>query len=440
MRFPPSLFLLAIATTVVATSASPVRAQLDVAPAAPAAEREVIAPEARWAERLLTLRGGAVLRGECRLDLDHAQGQGQWLRRDARDRSPLEALPAGAVIAARSVADALHEWTTRRHAERLARGGQRVPLVAWALGTGLLVEALAELDRALEEEPDSREVLQLLSRPDLPIGLPAHDADDPASLIELARYGAGAPPALQELVVIALGRAGLRQLRELMPELERGLQDRRDSARRFAALALRRLLPGVAAWPLTLAAVVDRSAEVRAQAALALRDAGDESAIEPLARALESRHALVRTQAAEALGRAGFVAAVEPLALRLSTLRADGQSGGLAPSGHVFIGRQISYVQGFDAEVATNAAIANPSIGTLQAGATLDATVFGVSQVPGVSFQRESATLRAALRRLTGLALRDTNATWTAWWKSAGASWLAERLAPPGAASTAAGR
>jgi hypothetical protein len=385
-----------------------------------ATSQDRVPPEARWKERLLTLQGGLVIRTEARL-LD-----GAWERRDRKDRREVEALPDGVVISHRTLDHALDELRDRRRELRLAEGAERVPLADWMLETGLYTEALGELDKAFDEDPDCLAARELLSRDDLPLGLPAHKVDDIVSLAGLVDYGSRSPASLQEFVVIGLREVPLATQRELLPLLENGLSHESPVHRQFCARALRRLFPGVATNPLTVRAVVDRSPDVRREAALALADSGDEAVIEPLARALESSNSIVRTHAAEALGFAGFPAAVEPLSLRLASLAPGGSGGALAPRGTIFVGRQISYVQGFEAEVATNAVIADPLIGTVQEGAVLDAKVFGVSGPIGYEYGHETRSIRRALSGLTGQRVTDTNAAWKRWWKTDGAEWLAE--------------
>ncbi len=89
------------------------------------------------------------------------------------------------------------------------------------------------------------------------------------SLSALLRFGASVPGAARELAVIELGRAPRDEAlqKELLAELRSKIVTRRS----FAALALRRLLPGQAVKPLILHAVLDPSDEVRKDSSLALR-------------------------------------------------------------------------------------------------------------------------------------------------------------------------
>jgi len=153
---------------------------------------------------------------------------------------------------------------------------------------------------------------------------------------------------------------------------------------------------------------------VRRSAALALRDAHEEGLILPLVTALGSTSSTARTFAAESLGTMGYDAAVPALVQRLITLPTAGGSGDFsAPRSSIFVGRQISYVAGFDVEVAQNAAIGKPLVGVIQDGATLDVAVMGVSSTTYVT---ESSTLRASLQKLTGANPGNSVQAWKTWW------------------------
>jgi len=387
---------------------------------APRAAAPRIDSRSRWEQRLLTLNGGLVLRGKARL-----LGEAWELKSGAEG---VRSVPALAVVADRTVTDAKAEVITRRRDVLRAKAGERVPLAEWMLSVGLYTEALAELSDALDEQPDCPEVLALLARDGLPLAVPAVDLSTGEGQAVLLDYGARSPASLQELTILALDETPLKARRDLLTSLESGLSSKEPVRREFSARALRRLFAGSAVRPLTVRTILDSSDDVRREAALALRDTGEESVIEPLARALESEHSTVRTHAAEALGMTGFAAAVEPLALRLSTLAPTGGGGSLAPRGTIFVGRQISYVQDYDAEIATNATIADPIIGVVQEGVTLDARIFGVSGNIGYAYTHETKSIRRALGGLTGLKVNDTNPAWKRWWRTEGASWLAENI------------
>ena len=375
------------------------------------------------AQRLLTLHGGLVVRGTTRAD----DGRWSW----KRDGSWVD-LPLGAVVSVRDEDDARVELSQRRSKLRKAAPAQRVPLVEWMLKTGFYTEGMAELDRMLAEDPDDPATLGLLDRDNLPVRVPSLGGDASGTgggeVADLLDYAARSPASLQELVVRELSHLSLSERRSLQPRLAAGLVSPESLRRRFSALALRRLFPGFSVDELTRRAVLDPAEEVRIQAALALRDTGEESVVDPLARALASASSTVRTHAAQSLGLSGFAAAVEPLALRLSSLKPGGAGGQVAPRGTIFVGRQIAYVQGFSAEIATNSAIGDPLIGTLQEGVTLDAKVFGASGGGGYTYSHETKQLRHSLAKLTGVNVRDTNSAWKQWWKTSGEGWVREHM------------
>ncbi len=420
--------------------ATPAAAPAVVATAPDADDAPVFGEDPLDAEvrvRMLTVSGGAVLRVSSRWADDHweIETPGGWT-----------ALPAGSVSGAR-----LEHRVVRERRERLAAIPRDagpdawLDLARWSLDVGLHEEALADLDRVLDRAPDHTEALRLLATPDLPIRLPVTGGDDAFGRAALVEYGGRAPRALQELVVRELGRT--RDREGLRADLAARLRSPRSGERAFAALACRRLFPeGVNLEELLRRTLVDPYEEVRTSAALALRDTGEEGLTVPLVRALESGSSVLRTHAARGLGTMGFAAAVEPLALRLATLRAAGGGDGWrAPRSHIFVGRQVAFVQDFEPEVATSAVIANPNIGVAMEGATLDVGVQGIGGHGGgasnalvYSYTTETKALRHALATITGAEVRDTNTAWKEWWESHGRDWVA-RHHPVSAGGTTAG-
>ena len=389
--------------------------------------------------RLLHLVDGPVLRASSRWVEDHWEisREGRWLP-----------LAPGMVSHARLEHRVERELAAKRSAlSRLPTSRERLEVARWCFDEGLYPEGLRELDRLLEADPDHVDALLLLARRDFPFALPdvARDpAGWPASLVE---YGGRAPRAIQELVIRELGQvpddAGVRA------ELTGRLRSPRPGERAFSALALRRLDPAAAARPEMLRrAVLDPYAEVRHSASLALRDTGEEGLTLPLVRALESDSSVLRTHAARSLGTMGFAAAVEPLAVRLMTLRtAAGGADWRAPASHIYVGRQVSFVQDFETEIATGAAIAKPVIGVAQTGAVLDARVHGVGgggsgvgQVQtGYTYATETKALRRALAHITRAEVKDTNKAWRTWWETEGPAWVAAHTPAREPATTAAG-
>lgn len=360
----------------------------------------------RVRRRLLHARAGGVLRAESRCV------DGQWQYRREGDRAWTE-LPAGLVDRARLESEALDELRTRRAALGRAAPAERVDLAGWALGEGLHDEALELLDDVLLEDPDQPQALALLARDDLPFGLPGHADGRPDELLQFASL---APPALRELAIARLARQPERET--LREELAARLVAPRPGERAAAALALRRLAEGrfleAELQELLRRAVRDASPEVRDAAARALRDARQPGLAVPLVAALGSEARVVRVHAAQALGTLGQPAAVPALISRLETLPRGG-GGWVPPRSHLFIGTQTAFVQGFDVDIAQNAAAGDPQIGVLSSGASLDVAVLGASGGPGAA--AESDALRGALERLTGARPGHAVSDWTAWWQ-----------------------
>jgi len=386
-------------------------------------------------ERLLHLASGPVLRMRSR------RVSGAW---EVLDDGHWVSLPEGSVLSSRLEHRVLAEYGQRRKAlASRAAHPERLAFAGWCFDEGLYTEGLAELDRLLTDDPDHVGALLLLARPALPFALPewcVSGSDWPAGLV---RYGGDAPRALQELVVRELGRS--RQDERVPAQLGASLRSPDPGERAFAALAARRLYPeGIAMPELLRRALLDPNGEVRLAAALALRDTGEEGVAVPFVRALESSSSVLRTHAAQGLGVLRFPVVAEPLAARLASLGTSaGGEGRRAPASHIFVGRQIAFVQDFEAEVATSAVIAKPRIGVVQEGATLDVRVQGISGsggsevAAGYTQASESRALRHALAQVTGAEVRDSNAAWCAWWEAQGPAWLAAHRPPVEAAEFA---
>jgi len=376
-------------------------------------------------DRLLTLEDGFVLRASTRWVEDHWE-----LRRDGSWR----ALPVGAVVRARLERDVLREARRRRRGAFVDGSDAQVDAARWMLAEGLYVEFLEQIDAVLAAEADHAGARAALVDPALPFGVPAWDDDagDPDGLRDrLLDYGARSPRSLQELVVHELARAEGRDRFALRVRLEEDLEAEAPGRRELAVLGLRRVFPGEAGEALLRRALVDSAQQVRSQCALALRTGRDrEEALAALVDALGSDSALVRTHAAQGLGRLGLPAAVAPLASHLAAM-APSAGGGGAPAASLFVGRQVSYVQDFDTEVAAGAAVARPRVGTLQVGAALGARVLGVRGGAVYSDADEARAVRRALGELTGARVSDGNAAWKRGWAEHGEAWLAEVASEP---------
>ena len=378
--------------------------------------------EAKPRTTVLQLEGGTVLRAKAR---ERADGWEVWSGGEWR------LVPTGMVRSARSEYELLDQAETLARA--LPKGDlvRRVAYADWLVSAGLHVEALEELDRVLERAPDQKDALALLARADIHLALP----ETPRAEAELdAWFAAGARLgcAAREIAVQRLATAP--EIPGLRSALARELVARTSGRRSLATLVLRRMFAGAETQGLLSRAVLDSSSEVRASAALALKACGDAAVIAPALRAVDSKHGDVRVNAIEALGTMDYREAVEPLFLHLVALQAGGENR--TPHVHIFNGRQRSYVQDFDVEVAQGQAIADPIINILIEGSVLDVGVVGVSEFQVAT---ERSAVRRALAKLTGANPGDTTAAWQRWWKEHGDEWQAGAT-PQKAPTTPAGQ
>lgn len=313
-------------------------------------------------------------------------------------------------------------------AELAARAAAAVSLV----DSGQLNAGLELAEELLHEEPDQPALRELVARPQLRLGVPAWETlraehEDPwEPLIAVGSRGV----ALQrERAFVELARSEGRARRGVLEAARLGLDEADDARRHFCALLLRRLEPGSESEWMQRHAVLDRDPAVRAEASRALRDARDEALVEPLLELLEHELPALRKRAAQGLALAGYARAVEPLfgALVAPPAASAGSGASRPPSGSIFVGRQVGFVQDFDTDVATSAAVGDPKIGVIQTGMALDgrATLAG----GGRGRAQAQAAARAALVRLTGTELRSTSA-WKRWWEREGRALYARPSAP----------
>ena len=296
---------------------------------------------------------------------------------------------------------------------------ERIETARAHLDAGRAADGLAELDRALAEHPGDAGVRAFLAERRDTRGLgvaldlgETPDEDHARRALEAAAAKADDfPPAARELALLELREWSYV---ELGPEAtgaacDEWLVHASDARRRFAAEWLRQEYRPARSTDLLARTLLDRDEGVRVAAATALGSSGEVALIAPVARALGHEHPLVREHAALALGHMGLPAAVPALA---SALLAPPSGGWSPPASYVFIGRQSAYVQDFDVEVATGAAIADPVINVLTEGAVLEAKLLHVEP------QKLRTILRASLVRLTGSDPGVSTAAQAQWWEA----------------------
>jgi hypothetical protein len=157
-------------------------------------------------------------------------------------------------------------------------------------------------------------------------------------------------------------------------------------------------------------AVFDRSETIRKAAVAAIKASSAKGKADPFIRALNSPFDAVRVHAVKALGALGDKNAVGPLIARYQVAGGSGQS--------VYIANvnQISFVQDFDVEVAQTSFIADPVIGVIQDGLTLN---FRVLATNGYIDVFEKPALSQALSNLTGKDLGEDPKAWLEWYRNA---------------------
>jgi len=171
----------------------------------------------------------------------------------------------------------------------------------------------------------------------------------------------------------------------------------------FARIGDRTALP----W-LIRTSMYDASKDVRAAAFRSIKGFEDADVFYPYARALFSTSPVSRIQAARALAELGDIRGVDVILRRVSI--GIGEAG----RANIMVGRQNSYIQDFDVEIAQAAAIGDPIIQTIRDGIILDYKVLGGHGESWIVEER--AAYAHALRTLTG---RDYGEDWKAYAKFA---------------------
>jgi hypothetical protein len=179
----------------------------------------------------------------------------------------------------------------------------------------------------------------------------------------------------------------------LVRPLRRALFSRHVETRLLAVSVLGDVADRVSLPWLIRTSMYDASEEVRNRALRAIRNFRDEDVFYPYARALFSASPGARIQAARALAQLDDLRGVDVILRRVSI------GIGASPRANIFVGRQQSYIQDFDVEIAQAAAIGDPIVQSIRDGVILDYKVLGGS---GEAWVIERRAYAEALARLTG--------------------------------------
>ncbi|MDG1500157.1 MAG: HEAT repeat domain-containing protein [Planctomycetota bacterium] len=392
--------------------ASTSTAQESIAQDAPVLSDEPIADKnlQKDLERILYTRWGAPIRARSKMV------DGAWQIRSGKD---WQALPAGSITQHVLVRDIKREARARERKLKMALADDRADQAMWLIDQAMYPEALEHLEFCLRKDPDHAPALTLIGRNLLPMKTPRVDVTPetlaehlPTALKPWFNSTAFMARASQEIAIRdLLSNLGDHDIR---PTLAGELRHRTSKRRELAALILHRSDLSVdeesTVQALVRVAILDGSEDVRAECSRTLRDLKQEAITQPFVKALGSTSPAVRTNAAEALGTLGFVQAAAPL---ISALAATSSSAGSyrPPASHIFIGKQVAYIQDFDVEVAQGASIANPKVNVITEGAVLDVRLLSVRQE--MVRLNERSALRSSLKSLLGKDFKYSADKWS---------------------------
>jgi hypothetical protein len=396
---------------------------------------------AEWTEdklRVLTLAHGVFLRSRCYFDGE------QWQLRQGRDWMPMD---ASYVVKVAEVKDLLRESAALERTLKLKSTDDRATLAAWQAEHGLLEEALQHLDINLRRDPNHAPTLALLTMEHFPLyfdrSLPVPPAIEQAGADATAETPATDPlaaweqttrelldvltsysPATRELLwqQIDPGFTSSENQAAFLHALTQQLAEASPAHRAEAAHILKRLagthlegntaLHQQAVHTLIQRAALDGTENVRVHATLALAAMDDPVVAAPFVRALASPSPAVRLNVTEALGTLAIPSTAPAL---IAALAAANASGSLhrAPASSIFIGTQKAYIQDYDVEIATGAAIGDPQINVISEGAVLDVRIIAAHQ--RVQLVQQKSALRKALGNITGQDFKYDTDKWSAW-------------------------
>ncbi len=187
----------------------------------------------------------------------------------------------------------------------------------------------------------------------------------------------------------------------LVRPIKRLLHCRHVDSRLLAVKTLGRTADRVVLPWLIHTSMFDANEKVRAYAFRSIKGFRDKDVFFPYARALFSKSPVSRIQAAKALAALGDDRGVDVILQRVSI------GIGAAGRANISVGKQSSYIQDFDVEIAQAAAIGDPIVQTIREGIILDYKILGGYGESWIV--REANAYGAALQGLTG---RDYGKSW----------------------------
>ncbi len=210
-------------------------------------------------------------------------------------------------------------------------------------------------------------------------------------------------------------RAAAKALMDELPgqamvrPLRRGLFAPNPASRKMAVKALSQIGDRIALPWLIRSSMYDGSKEVRSTAMRAVKSFNDPDVFYPYARAVFSRNPRISIAATRVLADLDDLRGVDVVLRKVSL--------GIGASGraNIMVGKQNSYIQDFDVEIAQAAAIGDPIVQTIRDGTILDYKVMGGSGERWIAERRMAYA--SALSDLTG---RDFGQDFKAYAKYAG--------------------
>ncbi len=286
-------------------------------------------------------------------------------------------------------------------------------LAWWCRQKGLYEEMFEVYDLILETSPEDPDLTEFIYEMALNIqyrGFEARTLHTEKSGFLLLKKTAACGPTLQ-----MIGKAILAALPSEMFNdiLVKGLKGPKEEVQLLSIDLLARRTPEKGIKPLIRLAIYSHKGRLREEAARALTQFQHDGIIYPFLRALKSNS---RTYRMNALAGLAILKAPRTVGAIVANLGAATPATGPSPRrAHIYSGTITSAVTGFDAQVATSAAIASPKISLISDGVLLDVGVLSTHTRKG--FRRDERQLTSqVLHKVTGIDYGEDYLLWRQWW------------------------